>query len=228
MASRRSLLRRTTALAAAATAAVVLTACGSSDSSSPSGHSGHDMGAMASAGARATASAAQGSHNAQDVSFAQGMIPHHRQAVAMAGLAPSRANSQQVKDLAAKIKQAQDPEINTMSGWLKGWGENVPDAGMSGMESMPGMDHSSMSGMNHSSMAGMMSDDDMDKLKDLSGDAFDKAFVQMMISHHQGAIEMAKTERAKGAYGPAKTMAKSIGTSQSAEITEMNKILGKR
>ncbi|MEU1465087.1 DUF305 domain-containing protein [Streptomyces sp. NPDC005727] len=219
MASRRSLIRRTTALAAAATAAVVLAACGSSDSS-PSGHSGHDMGAMSSASAPATASAAQGSRNAQDVSFAQGMIPHHRQAVAMADLAPSRANSQQVKDLAAKIRQAQDPEINTMSGWLKGWGEKVPDAGMSGMESMSGMDHSSM--------AGMMSDGDMDKLKDLSGDAFDKAFVQMMISHHQGAIEMAKTEQAKGAYGPAKTMSKSIVTSQSAEITEMNKILGKQ
>ncbi|MEW2256942.1 DUF305 domain-containing protein [Streptomyces sp. NPDC047869] len=219
MASRRSLIRRTTALAAAATAAVVLAACGSSDSS-PSGHSGHDMGAMSSASAPATASAAQGSRNAQDVSFAQGMIPHHRQAVAMADLAPSRANSQQVKDLAAKIRQAQDPEINTMSGWLKGWGEKVPDAGMSGMESMSRMDHSSM--------AGMMSDGDMDKLKDLSGDAFDKAFVQMMISHHQGAIEMAKTEQAKGAYGPAKTMSKSIVTSQSAEITEMNKILGKQ
>ncbi|QTE03017.1 DUF305 domain-containing protein [Streptomyces cyanogenus] len=220
MASRRSLIRRTTALAATAIAAVVLAACGSSDSSSSSKQSGQGMGAMSSASAPATASAAQGSHNAQDVLFAQGMVPHHRQAVVMADLAPSRAKSQQVKDLAAKIKQAQDPEITTMSGWLKAWGEKAPDAGMAGMG------HSAMPGMDHSSMPGMMSDDDMGKLKDLSGDAFDKAFVQMMISHHQGAIEMAKTEQAKGAYGPAKTMAKSIVTSQSAEITEMNKILG--
>ncbi|MFI6359836.1 DUF305 domain-containing protein [Streptomyces sp. NPDC050743] len=225
MASHRSLIRRTAALATAATATVVLAACGSSSdspSSSASGHSGHDMGAMSSASPSASASVAQGSHNAQDVMFAQGMIPHHRQAVAMADLAPSRAKSQQVKDLAAKIKQAQAPEINTMSGWLKAWGEKVPDDSMSGMKSMPGMDHSG------SSMSGMMSDDDMNKLKDLSGDAFDKAFLQMMISHHQGAIEMAKTEQAKGTYGPATTMAKSIITSQSAEITEMNKMLGKQ
>ncbi|MGW4566310.1 DUF305 domain-containing protein [Streptomyces sp. NPDC004561] len=226
MASRRSLIRQTVALATAATAAAVLAACGSSSdssSSSPSSAStGHGMGAMSSADPSGTASAAQGKHDAQDVSFAQGMIPHHRQAVAMADLAASRAKSQQVKDLAAKIKQAQDPEINTMSGWLKSWGEKVPDAGMSGMESMPGMDHSG------SSMPGMMSSDDMGKLKGLSGDAFDKAFLQMMISHHQGAIEMAKTEQAKGAYGPATTMAKSIVTSQSAEITKMNKMLGKQ
>ncbi|MFE2581446.1 DUF305 domain-containing protein [Streptomyces sp. NPDC059378] len=223
MASRRSLLRRTAALAATVTAAVVLAACGSSDSSSsPSGHTGHDTGATPAAGASDTASVAQqGSHNAQDVSFAQGMIPHHRQAMAMAGLAASRAKSQQVKDLAAKIAQAQDPEIDTMSGWLKAWDAKVPAADMSGgMESMPGMDHSD------SSMPGMMSGDDMDRLKGLSGDAFDKAFLQMMVSHHDGAIAMAKTEQAKGTYGPAMTMAKSIVTSQSSEITGMNKMLG--
>ncbi|GHD91008.1 DUF305 domain-containing protein [Streptomyces naganishii] len=220
MAYRRSLVRRAVALTTAATAAVVLAACGSSDSSSSSpapARSGHDTGSVHPSG---TASA--GSHDPQDVSFAQGMIPHHRQAVAMAGLAASRAKSPQVKDLAAKIKQAQDPEINTMSGWLKAWGEKVPGDGGTGMESMPGMDHSA------SPMPGMMSDQDMGKLKGLSGDAFDKAFLQMMISHHQGAIEMARTEQAKGAYGPAKAMAKSIVTSQSAEITEMDKMLGKQ
>ncbi|MGW2781147.1 DUF305 domain-containing protein [Streptomyces populi] len=176
---------------------------------------------MSTAGPSSTASGAQGSHNAQDVSFAQGMIPHHRQAVAMAGLAASRAKSQQVKDLADKIKQAQDPEINTMSGWLKAWGAKVPDAGMEGMGDMEGMDHSG------SPMPGMMSDDEMDKLKGSSGDAFDKAFLRMMIGHHEGAIAMARTEQAKGSYGPATTMAKSIVTSQSSEITGMDKMLGK-
>ncbi|MGW1537965.1 DUF305 domain-containing protein [Streptomyces aureus] len=221
MTSRRSLSRRAVILAATVTAAVVLAGCGSSDSSSSSRHTGHDTEATSTAGSSGTASAAKGSHNAQDVSFAQGMIPHHRQAVAMAGLAATRAKSQQVKDLADKIERAQDPEINTMSGWLKAWDAKVPDADMTGMESMPGMDHSG------SSMPGMMSGDDMAKLKDLSGDAFDKAFLRMMVSHHQGAIAMAKTERAKGAYGPATTMATSIVTSQSSEITGMDKLLGR-
>ncbi|MEU6270995.1 DUF305 domain-containing protein [Streptomyces populi] len=227
MAPRRSLFRRTAVSAATVTTAVVLAACGSSDSSSsssPSGHTGHGREATSTAGPSSTASAAQGGHNAQDVLFAQGMIPHHRQAVAMADLAASRAKSQQVKDLADKIKQAQDPEIDTMSGWLKAWGAKVPAAGMEGMggmEHMEGMDHSG------SPMPGMMSDDEMDKLKGSSGDAFDKAFLQMMIGHHEGAIAMARTERAMGAYGPATTMAKSIVTSQSSEITGMDKMLGK-
>ncbi|MFF3910071.1 DUF305 domain-containing protein [Streptomyces sp. NPDC001848] len=223
MATRRSLIRRIAAPAAVVTAALVLTACGGSDSSSaPSGHSGHGMGSMSPAGPSGSASATKGGHNAQDVTFAQEMIPHHRQAVTMAGLAPSRAASQDVKDLAARIEKAQAPEIATMSGWLKAWGAKVPDDSGSGMESMPGMDHSG------SSMPGMMSDGDMKKLQKLSGDAFDKAFLQMMIGHHEGAIAMARTEQAKGAYGPAQTMAKSIVTSQSAEITEMKKMLGER
>ncbi|GAA2287375.1 lipoprotein [Streptomyces ruber] len=224
MAPCRFLIRRTAALAAAATAATVLAACGSSSqstASSPSGRSTHDAGAPTPAAPSATGSAAHAGHNAQDVSFAQAMIPHHRQAVAMADLAATRAQSQQVKDLAERIKQAQGPEITTMSGWLESWGEKVPDDGPAGMESMPGM------GKDHSAMPGMMSHADMQKMTGLSGEAFDTAFLQMMIRHHQGAVEMAKAEQAEGAYGPCTRMAKSIVTSQSAEITEMHRMLGK-
>ncbi|MET7906597.1 DUF305 domain-containing protein [Streptomyces sp. NPDC005355] len=214
MTAHRSLARRAAATAAVVTAAVVLAACGSNDKGS--GHSGHDMGSMSSAPS-ASASTSAGAHNAQDVAFAQGMIPHHRQAVAMADLAPSRGKSQKVRDLASKIKKAQDPEITTMSGWLKAWGEKVPAGNMPSME---GMDHSTHD------MPGMMSGGDMAKLKKLSGAKFDTAFLQMMVQHHQGAIKMAKTEQAKGSYGPAKSLAKSIISSQSAEITQMNKMLG--
>ncbi|MGO4421163.1 DUF305 domain-containing protein, partial [Streptomyces sp. MCAF7] len=147
----RSLTRRRTALvAAAATAALslTLTACGSDDS--PKKTTGS-----------ASTSAPSSKHNEADVSFAQGMIPHHRQAVEMADLAPTRASSAQVKKLAADIKKAQDPEIRTMSGWLEAWGEKVPEA-------MPGMDHSQ-----HEGMPGMMSSKDMEELKKASGAAFD-------------------------------------------------------
>ncbi|MEU2021342.1 DUF305 domain-containing protein [Streptomyces sp. NPDC016469] len=209
MTARRSLARRACALTAAAAAAVLLAACGSTDKSASSGH---DMGSTSSP----SATASQGTHNAQDVAFAQGMIPHHRQAVAMADLAPGRAKSNDVKTLASTIKEAQDPEIVTMTSWLKGWGEKVPTA-------------DAMNGMNHSSghdMSGPMSADDMAKLKKLSGTAFDTAFLQMMVGHHQGAVDMAKTEQAKGAYSPARDLAKSIIASQTTEITQMNKMLG--
>ncbi|MFD8472307.1 DUF305 domain-containing protein [Streptomyces globisporus] len=210
MTSKRSLVRRTAAVAASAAAALVLAACGGNGDSS-AGHDGHSKKSPS-----ASASASQGQQNAADVAFAKGMIPHHRQAVEMADLAPSRAGSAEVKNLAEQIKKAQDPEIKTLSGWLTSWGEEVPAEGA--------MDHSEH-GM--SGMSGMMTAEEMDKLKDSSGKAFDTAFLEMMIKHHEGAVSMAETEKADGSYEPAKKMADAIITSQTTEITQMNELLGK-
>ncbi|MFP1625589.1 DUF305 domain-containing protein [Streptomyces sp. 5K101] len=207
MNSKHSLVRRTAAVAAAGAAALVLAACGGGGDSS-AGHDGHNTKSPS-----ASASASQGQGNAADVTFAKGMIPHHRQAIEMADLAPSRAESAEVKKLAADIKKAQDPEIRTLSGWLTSWGEEVPAEGA--------MDHSMHGG------GGMMTAEEMQQLKDSSGKAFDTAFMEMMIKHHEGAVAMARTEQADGAYAPAKEMAGQIITSQSAEIEQMNKLLGK-
>ncbi|WP_369275775.1 DUF305 domain-containing protein [Streptomyces sp. R11] len=204
MIRKRSLIRGGTAVAAVGTAALVLAACGGS----ATGHNGH-----AATSASASASASQGQHNAADTAFAQGMIPHHRQAVEMADLAPSRAQSAEVKKLAEQIKKAQDPEIKALSGWLTSWGEKVPAEGA--------MDHSA-----HGT-GGMMTAEEMDQLKKASGKAFDTAFMEMMIKHHEGAVAMAKTEKTEGAFPDAKKMADAIITSQTAEIQKMNKLLGK-
>jgi uncharacterized protein (DUF305 family) len=216
MRNTRTLTRRAALTATAVTAALVLAACGNDSDSASSGHQG-DSSASSSASADATTAA----HNAQDVSFAQGMIPHHQQALEMAKLAADRASSAEVKDLAARIEKAQDPEIQTMSGWLKSWGKDVTTSDSS-MESMPGMEHSA-----HSDMPGMMDSKDMAKLEKASGADFDTMFLTMMIEHHKGAIEMATTEKDKGKYGPATSMSDGIITAQTAEITEMNKLLGK-
>ncbi|MFH9467156.1 DUF305 domain-containing protein [Streptomyces clavifer] len=209
MTAHRSMIRRAAAVAAAATAAVVLAACGG-ESDSSAGHNGHEK----TSSPTASASAAQGKQNAADVAFAKGMIPHHRQAVEMAELAETRAQSSDVKKLAGEIKKAQDPEIKTLSGWLTSWGEEVPK-------------EDEMSEHAGHSMSGMMTPEDMDKLEKASGEAFDTAFLEMMVKHHEGAVEMAKTEQSDGSYQSAKDMADEIITSQSAEITRMNKLLGK-
>jgi uncharacterized protein (DUF305 family) len=213
----RNLTRHAALTATAVTAALVLAACGNDSGSNGSG-SGHSS---ASSAAGAEADATTGAHNAQDVSFAQGMIPHHQQALQMAKLAADRASSAEVKDLASRIEKAQDPEIKTMSGWLKSWGKDVPSSDSS-MESMPGMDDSA-----HSGMPGMMDSTHMDKLEKASGKDFDTVFLTMMIDHHKGAVEMATTEKNKGKYEPATSMADNIITAQTAEIAEMNKLLGK-
>jgi uncharacterized protein (DUF305 family) len=76
-------------------------------------------------------------------------------------------------------------------------------------------------------MGGMMTAEEMTELENASGKAFDTAFMELMIKHHEGAVDMAETEQADGAHGPATRMAGEIITSQSAEIEQMNKLLGK-
>jgi uncharacterized protein (DUF305 family) len=190
---------RIAAVAAAATV-VTLSACGSNSSQTSSG---------SPTGASASVAIVAGSHNSADVSFASDMIPHHSQALAMADMAISTASNPQVKALAVKIKAAQEPEIVTMTSWLKAWNQPVPSGSMSGMSGMGG------TGM------GMMSDADMAALGKATGKAFDTMWVTMMIAHHEGAVSMSKTELASGQYAQAKTLAQSIISSQTAQIQQL-------
>ncbi|MEU2155902.1 DUF305 domain-containing protein [Streptomyces sp. NPDC019396] len=207
MNTNRSLPRRAALAATAVAVGLVLAACGSDDSTNTAG--------TTPATTTAPAVSEADRHNQADVAFAQGMIPHHRQAVLMSDMVAARSASADVKALADKIKRAQVPEIETMSGWLKAWGEKVP-TGMG----MDGMYH----GVDGSGIPGMMDDQDMNRLDKARG-AFDTMFLTMMIEHHEGAIDMAKTEKQQGAYVPAKDLADAIITSQTAEITQMRQML---
>lgn len=181
-----------------AVAAATLTACSTSDDTS-----------------------AKTDFNDADVTFAQDMIPHHRQATEMAALASTRTDTAAVLDLATRIEAAQDPEITTMTGWLKSWAKDVPAEG----DDMGGMDDSSMGGDGANSMPGMMSDDQMSELKAASGAVFDQMFLTMMTEHHDGAIEMAKTEQKDGKNNDAVGLAEKIEKDQTAEIAEMRDLL---
>lgn len=166
-------------------------------------------------GTTPTAPAASTAHNDADVAFAQNMIPHHRQAVEMAGLAAGRSQNPQVLDLAARIGGAQAPEIQTMTGWLQQWGAEVPSEG-----GMSGGDHTGMAGM-----SGLMTTEQMGPLRQAGGAGFDRMFLQLMTEHHTGAIAMANLELTDGQDTAAKNLAQQIITAQQAEITEMNDLL---
>jgi uncharacterized protein (DUF305 family) len=162
----------------------------------------------------AAAIPADAEFNATDVAFAQGMIPHHAQAIEMADMAIAQAESAEVIDLAERIRAAQDPEIEQLTTWLEDWGQDVPDREMS-------MDHD----MGDMSMDGMMTQDQMDEMAAASGAEFDQMFLEMMIVHHEGAVSMAEDEVANGKYEQAIAMAQSIIDGQSAEIDEMDQLL---
>ncbi|WP_245607279.1 DUF305 domain-containing protein [Pseudonocardia spinosispora] len=157
-------------------------------------------------------------HNAADVTFAQQMIPHHAQAVEMAKDAPAKAQSAQVKQLAAAIEAAQQPEIDQMTAMLTRWNAPVPKAD----DDMAGMDHGSM---NHGSMPGMMSDQQMDQLESATGAQYDREFLTMMIGHHQGAVDMSATELRDGSDAEAKALAQKITDAQRTEIAQMQAML---
>jgi uncharacterized protein (DUF305 family) len=173
----------------------------------------------------ATASSPARSFNDADVMFAQQMIPHHQQAIEMAQMAASHTQNPKVRALAARIEAAQAPEIKTMTGWLHAWGKPVPTAMPGMMSPMPGMMGSPTPGMSGAAVPGMMSPQEMSQLAAAHGAQFDRLFLQMMITHHQGAVEMARTEQAEGLNPAAKKLARQIETSQTAQIALMQHML---
>ncbi|MER6591360.1 DUF305 domain-containing protein [Micromonospora purpureochromogenes] len=179
-------------------------------------------GATETTAATATGSpTATADHNQADVTFAQNMIMHHRQAVQMAELAETRASDPQVKTLATRIKAAQAPEIQQMTTWLNQWGAPVPSPSPNGH----GMHGGTPSASPGSASPGMMTDQDMAALENATGNEFDKMFLQMMISHHQGAVQEATTEIEQGQNRDAKSLAEKIKSDQTAEISQMQNLL---
>lgn len=165
----------------------------------------HERGITGPSGAQDTG------HNDADVAFTQAMIPHHQQAVEMAMLAETRANDAEVKQIAAKIKDAQAAEIVTMTRWLIAWRAPTP-----GGPTMPGTS---------AGMPSMMPDTEMAQLRQASGKDFDRMFVRMMIAHHNGAIQSAQDEQSRGANADAKALAAAIVRTQTDEVVTLQAIL---
>jgi uncharacterized protein (DUF305 family) len=204
--------RALSALALALTLGAGLTACGDdSDAASPGG----------------SAEVSTTEHNDADVTFASDMIAHHAQAISMVDLTQDRPLDPQVQALAEDIRAAQAPEIETMADWLTQWDEEVPetmrDHANAGHD-MDDMDDSD--GMDHGDMPGMMTADDMDALENASDEEFQDMWLEMMIEHHEGAVEMAETEQEDGQFKDAVDLAGQIIETQNAEIDTMNDLLG--
>jgi len=160
-----------------------------------------------------------------DVEFMSGMIPHHAQAVIMAGWAPSHGARSDVAILCERIVVAQRDEIAMMQQWLADRGQDVPDATSTRHKmKMDGMTHEML-------MPGMLSDEEMAALDKARGPEFDRLFLVGMIKHHQGAIDM--VDKLFKAYGAAQDetvykFASDVYADQSIEIDKMHEMLGSR
>jgi len=160
-----------------------------------------------------------------DVLFATQMIPHHEQAVAMAKLAPGHGASRPVEEVASQISAEQIPEIAQLQGMLAEWNQPAVTPAASPMGGMPGMDGGSALA---AAAPGMMTEDEMTRLESANGPPFDRAFLQMMITHHEGALTMAKAELADGRDQDAMVMAQNISDAQQASIQLMQQLLAER
>jgi uncharacterized protein (DUF305 family) len=157
-----------------------------------------------------------------DVDFMAGMIPHHAQAVIMAGWAPSHGARKDVAILCERIVVAQRDEIGMMQQWLRDRGQAVPDATSTRHRmKMNGMEHDML-------MPGMLTDEEMAALDRSRGPEFDRLFLTGMIRHHQGAIDM--VDVLFKAYGAAQDetvykFASDVYADQSIEIDRMHQML---
>lgn len=207
--------KRLAALLSALAIAVALSGCTSS-STDPAGATSSRVPATSSMADSLDSTAAAANHNAADIAFAADMIPHHQQALTLSELVPDRTDNPQVIVLAAKIKTAQQPEIEELQALLAQWGASAAESDRTAAD---------RAAADHIDMAGMVDKDTMTRLESLRGDEFDTLWLESMISHHEGAEEMANTEIADGENSAAKMLAASIITAQKVEIDQMTKLL---
>jgi len=151
-----------------------------------------------------------------DVKFMSDMIPHHHQAIQMAELVAGRTNNPELIDVAGRINGSQGDEIEFMQQWLRERGERVPD---------PTAHHAM-----HTShtMAGMATPEQMAELAAAQGTAFDRLFLQLMITHHEGAVKMVEEllEEPGSAFDPVLfEFTSDVTNDQTAEIERMNAML---
>ena len=142
-----------------------------------------------------------------EIMFAQMMIPHHEQAISMSETALKKSRNQAILKLSNQIKSLQGTEKSQLAYWLK-----ATDSSMT-------MDHDMQ-------MSGMLTTKELASLKRLTGTQFDRVFLQLMIKHHQGAIEMLDLI-SDSRNAEAKALAKAIKSAQSKEITSMKLLLNK-
>jgi len=181
-----------------------LSACGANDSASDTNSSPSSV---------ASGDPSSAGLDQADIEFAQGMIAHHEQAIEMAetALDPTVGASAEVVDLATRIKAAQDPEIQQMTALLVAAGQPLA------------MDMSD--GHDMSSMPGMMSAQDMEAMAMMTGEQFDRMWLDMMIEHHRGAIVQSQAVTSNGSNAEVLALAAQIITAQQAEIVEMEALL---
>jgi uncharacterized protein (DUF305 family) len=175
-------------------------------------------------------------HNEADVTYLVMMIEHHSQALEMTDLVPERHERDGIERIADRISAAQGPEITAMESWLEEnvFGparENPAHQNFCGLEG-DGTHHGEDADVpaceldvDHADMPGMATPEELEQLAEAEGDAFDRLFVELMTTHHEGAVTMAEDAMAEGRDQTVLRMANDVIAEQNAEIGRMAEVL---
>ncbi len=183
---------------------VTLVACRNESSNTSS--NAETTASQASATTQSTASVSPAA-TPYDAQFLDTMSKHHQGAIEMARIAQSKVQLPELKALTKRIPADQQKEIDQMKAWREQWYGAVPPAEnmqMPGMSSSMNMDMSQMSSMK-------------------AGEDYDAMFIDMMIPHHEGAIQMSQDALVKAEHQEVKTLAKQIIDQQQKEIDQMKR-----
>ena len=162
-----------------------------------------------------------------EAGFARDMVVHHEQAVTMALMALGRTSDPAIATLATDILLTQQNQIGQMLGWLNVWGLPATGLGprMAWMELSAGEAMAGMAMPMDGAMPGMATPEELARLAELSGDAYDAEFLRLMIPHHRGAIPMAETALERSDNAQVQALARAIVATQPAEVAAMEELL---
>jgi uncharacterized protein (DUF305 family) len=175
------------------------------------GRPGEPAGTLSPDEAREAARDSYAEPNVADVAFMSKMIDHHAQALEMTDLAETHASDRSVRRLAERIATAQEPEVGVMEDWL----DDNAEGSAEGQDGHHG---------HATDMPGMASEEEMATLRAARGADFDARFIDLMITHHEGAVEMATDEAAQGSDSFVVELAAEMAATQGAEIDRMENL----
>lgn len=196
---------------------------------------GAAAGMLISTARGATGDAAPGADSV-DVGFAQDMRMHHLQAVTLAGIERDRTSDQTLRGIAFDIESTQLAQASEMAGWLTVWVQpDLPAPGDGHMKWMSeGGNHSHSNGEGGQTagavqrMPGMATSEEINKLRKMTGQELDVYFLQLMLRHHEGGLEMAQYAAEHASKGYVRNLAEKIVSSQQVESTQMKSLLAQR
>ncbi|HJE60418.1 MAG TPA: DUF305 domain-containing protein [Nocardiopsis listeri] len=159
-----------------------------------------------------------------DAGFLRDMSSHHAQAVDMSMIVLDKTEDVELHTVAMDMARTQQAQIGIMQGWLSSWGLTAR-ASEPPMTWMEGHDHGGGEGEVPEAMPGLATDEQMVELEEAQGEEAEVMFLELMIAHHLGGIEMAEAEVELGGEDLVVQLAQGMVDAQTAEVENMERML---